>query len=78
MIYSSTVVDISNSPVRTQDGNIMEFSEFAIQKLLQETGQSEHLTLLFAWRGEVVNKLSCSPGNKIQVILEGMCPEQEL
>jgi hypothetical protein len=56
----------------------MEFSEFAIQKLLQETGQSEHLTLLFAWRGEVVNKLSCSPGNKIQVILEGMCPEQEL
>jgi alkylhydroperoxidase/carboxymuconolactone decarboxylase family protein YurZ len=25
-------------------GNIMEFSEFATQKLLQETGQSEHLT----------------------------------
>jgi alkylhydroperoxidase/carboxymuconolactone decarboxylase family protein YurZ len=25
-------------------GNIMEFSEFATKKLLQETGQSEHLT----------------------------------
>lgn len=41
----STVVDTSN---RIEDenvgGKIMEFSEFATQKLLETTGRSEHLT----------------------------------
>jgi alkylhydroperoxidase/carboxymuconolactone decarboxylase family protein YurZ len=41
----STVVDMSNR-IENENvgGKIMEFSEFATQKLLEATGRSEHLT----------------------------------
>jgi len=45
MLQCSTVVDISNKvEVENVRGKIMEFSEFATQKLLEATGQAEHLT----------------------------------
>jgi hypothetical protein len=45
MQVHSTVVDTSNRiEMENVGGKIMEFSEFATQKLLEATGQSEHLT----------------------------------
>jgi alkylhydroperoxidase/carboxymuconolactone decarboxylase family protein YurZ len=45
MLVCSTVVDTSNRvEVENVGGEIMEFSEFATQKLLEATGKSEHLT----------------------------------
>src|ERR1700676_2500342 len=44
LVYSTVVHTSSRIEMENVGGKMMEFSEFATQKLLEATGQSEHLT----------------------------------